>query len=215
MGCRKTGWLAQGHAGTLWQRGETTCPEGQVLSMKHKIPFPLLPAKPHAPSGSQHQSHFQPYRSSKYPKQESLRSSALCSSAAKSQSTDNPLFSCSPPARPPAPAGHRSAVRSSTQLDFHGIYLNSGEAGISQSYRGRFKVFQILSFFTQSAILLPGFLKNDTQLCFGSQLCLLAAGGGGPVLGWGSRVTPSRPASSPRGRVQPCGSCCITAFLSY
>lgn len=82
------------------------------------------------------------------------------------------------------------------QLDFHGTHLNSGEAGISQSYKGRFKVFQILSFFTQSAILLPGFLKNDTQLCFGSQLCLLAAVEEARCWAGGASGTPSRPASS-------------------
>lgn len=49
-GCRKTGLLAQGHEGTLWQRQETSCPEGQLQSMNHKIPFPLLPAKRDAPA---------------------------------------------------------------------------------------------------------------------------------------------------------------------
>lgn len=58
-------------------------------------------------------------------------------------------------------------------------------------------------------------LKNDTQLCFGSQLCLLAGGGGGPTRGWGRQRHPEpfgvshqrggTGAPHRHGRVQPCG----------
>lgn len=58
--------------------------------------------------------------------------------------------SCSPPARPPARAGRCSATRSLTQLDFHGIDLSSGEAGISQSYKGCFKKFSRFYHFSHS-----------------------------------------------------------------
>lgn len=116
------------------------------------VPFSLLPEKPHAPDSSQHESHFQPDSDSQFTKQERCGVPhymlSVFYSAARSWLTLS--ANCSPPAQPPALSSHGSATRSLTQFDFHGIHLNSREAGISLSYKGCFKKFSRFYHFSHS-----------------------------------------------------------------
>lgn len=97
-GCRKTGWLAQGHAGTLWQRRETR-QESWRPSPEHE-PQDTLSSPTSETSRSKRLSapeslptvpRFSVYRAGAL-RDTSSHAPSLCYSAAKSRPTTSPLF---------------------------------------------------------------------------------------------------------------------------
>lgn len=94
-GCRKTGWLAQGHAGTLWQRRETRCPEGHVHEPQDTLSSPTSKtSRSKRLSASESLPNIP--RLSVYKawalRDTSLRAPSLCYFAATSRSTNNSQF---------------------------------------------------------------------------------------------------------------------------
>lgn len=122
---------------------------------------------------------------------------------------------CSPPARPPALSGHSTATRSFTRLDTMGFIWTLGKQEFHKTVTVVLKSFPDFIIFHTVCNSPSWLLKSDTQLCFGSQLWLLGASRGVPMLGWGSQCHPELSGASHQpgepsppcwhGRVRCCG----------